>query len=154
MVLDRPEIPLHTDGSERDIRCQVIKRKISGGTHSDPGRDRRDAFLGLMHTCAKLEISFWDTSATDRYRRRSPGGRALRSHPLPRESRLNPPARVLLRQLIAFPRRSGNGYVGGIMVRLGVADYARPGERLRTLRGRRTESGSNTELRKDLHVTF
>jgi hypothetical protein len=60
MVLDRPEIPLHTNGSERDIRCQVIKRKISGGTHSDDGRDCRDAFLGLMHTCAKLGISFWD----------------------------------------------------------------------------------------------
>ena len=60
MVLDRPEIPLHTNGSERDIRCQVIKRKISGGTHRDDGRDCRDAFLGLMHTCAKLGISFWD----------------------------------------------------------------------------------------------
>jgi Transposase IS66 family len=60
MVLDRPEIPLHTNGSERDIRCQVIKRKISGGTHSDAGRDCRDAFLGLMHTCAKLGIAFWD----------------------------------------------------------------------------------------------
>jgi hypothetical protein len=60
MVLDRPEIPLHTNGSERDIRCQVIKRKISGGTHSDDGRDCRDAFLALMHTCAKLGISFWD----------------------------------------------------------------------------------------------
>ena len=60
MVLDRPEIPLHTNGSERDIRGQVIKRKISGGTHSSAGRDCRDAFLGLMHTCAKLGIGFWD----------------------------------------------------------------------------------------------
>src|SRR6266852_1898344 len=60
LVLDRPEIPLHTNGSENDIRCQVIKRKISGGTRSDDGRDCRDAFLGLMHTCAKLGISFWD----------------------------------------------------------------------------------------------
>jgi hypothetical protein len=60
MVLDRPEIPLHTNGSERDIRCQVIKRKISGGTRSIAGRDCRDAFLGLMHTCAKLGIAFWD----------------------------------------------------------------------------------------------
>jgi transposase IS66 family protein len=58
-VLDRPEIPLHTNGSERDIRCQVIKRKISGGTHSGAGRDCRDAFLGLMLTCAKLGITFW-----------------------------------------------------------------------------------------------
>jgi Transposase IS66 family len=60
MVLDRPEIPLHTNGSERDIRCQVIKRKISGGTRSANGRDCRDAFLGLMHTCTKLGIAFWD----------------------------------------------------------------------------------------------
>ena len=59
-VLDRPEIPLHTNGSERDIRAHVTKRKISGGTHSDAGRDCRDAFLGLMHTCTKLGIAFWD----------------------------------------------------------------------------------------------
>ena len=32
MVLDRPEIPLHTNGSENDIRCQVTKRQVSGGT--------------------------------------------------------------------------------------------------------------------------
>jgi hypothetical protein len=60
MVLDRSEIPLHTNGSENDIRCQVIKRKISGGTRSDTGRDCRDAFLGLAKTCAKLGILFWD----------------------------------------------------------------------------------------------
>ena len=60
MVLERPEIPLHTNGSENDIRCQVTRRKISGGTRSDPGRDCRDAFLGLAKTCAKLGISFWD----------------------------------------------------------------------------------------------
>src|SRR5208337_5559213 len=59
-VLDRPEIPLHTNGSENDIRCQVIRRKISGTTRSDPGRDARDAFLGLAKTCRKLGISFWD----------------------------------------------------------------------------------------------
>ncbi|MDX8481786.1 transposase [Mesorhizobium sp. VK24D] len=33
-VLDRPEIPPHTNGSENDIRCQAIRRKISGGTRS------------------------------------------------------------------------------------------------------------------------
>ncbi len=60
MVLGRPEIPLHTNGSENDIRCQVTKRKISGGTRSDAGRDCRDAFLSLNKTCAKLRISFWD----------------------------------------------------------------------------------------------
>ena len=60
MVLDRPEIPLHTNGSENDIRCQVTKRHISGGTKSDTGRDCRDAFLGLAKTCRKLSIGFWD----------------------------------------------------------------------------------------------
>jgi len=59
-VLDRPEIPLHTNGSENDIRCQVTKRKISGGTRSDAGRDCRDTFLSLAKICAKLGISFWD----------------------------------------------------------------------------------------------
>ncbi len=60
MVLDHPEIPLHTNGSENDIRCQVTKRKVSGGTHSDIGRDCRDAFLGLAKTCTKLGIALWD----------------------------------------------------------------------------------------------
>lgn len=60
LVLDRPEIPLHTNGSENDIRILVTKRKISGGTRSDAGRDCRDTFLSLMKTCAKLEVSFWD----------------------------------------------------------------------------------------------
>jgi len=60
MVLERPEIPLHTNGSENDIRCQVIRRKVSAGTRSEIGRDCRDAFLGLAKTCAKHAIAFWD----------------------------------------------------------------------------------------------
>jgi hypothetical protein len=60
MVLDRPEIPLHTNGSENDIRCQVTRRNLSGGTRSDLGRNCRDAFLGLIKTCDKLNIAFWD----------------------------------------------------------------------------------------------
>jgi hypothetical protein len=59
-VLDHPDIPLHTNGAENDIRCQVTKRKVSGGTRSDVGRDCRDAFLGLAKTCAKLGVAFWD----------------------------------------------------------------------------------------------
>jgi hypothetical protein len=59
-VLDRPEIPLHTNGSENDIRCQVTKRHVSGGTKTDLGRDCRNAFLGLSKTCRKLGISFWN----------------------------------------------------------------------------------------------
>jgi Transposase IS66 family len=60
MVLEHPEIPLHTNGSENDIRCQVTKRAVSGGTYSGTGRDCRDAFLGLAKTCRKLGVTFWD----------------------------------------------------------------------------------------------
>ena len=60
MVLDHPAIPLHTNGSENDIRCQVTKRHVSGGTRSDTGRDCRDTFLGLAKTCRKPGIAFWD----------------------------------------------------------------------------------------------
>lgn len=59
VVLDRPAVPLHTNGSERDLRPQVIRRKISGGTRSNQGRECRDAFLGLKQTCVKLGVSFW-----------------------------------------------------------------------------------------------
>ena len=59
-VLDRPATPLHTNGSESDIRCYVTRRKLSAGTRSDVGRDCRDAFLGLAKTCAKLGIEVWD----------------------------------------------------------------------------------------------
>ena len=58
-VLQRPEIPLHTNGSENDIRACVTKRKISGGTMSTPGRTARDVMLGLMKTCSKLKVSFF-----------------------------------------------------------------------------------------------
>ena len=59
LVLDRPEIPLHTNGSEGDIRDHVKKRKVSGGTRSDTGRRCRDTFSSLKKTCRKLGISFW-----------------------------------------------------------------------------------------------
>ena len=59
-VLERPETPLNTNASENDIRAFVTKRKISGGTVSDKGRDARDIMLGLAKTCMKLKLSFYD----------------------------------------------------------------------------------------------
>ncbi|WP_205965845.1 IS66 family transposase [Paracoccus liaowanqingii] len=59
MVLERPEIPLHTNASENDLRACVTKRRISGGTMSADGREARDVMLGLMKTCRKLGISFF-----------------------------------------------------------------------------------------------
>ncbi|MCL8000145.1 transposase [Brucella sp. 21LCYQ03] len=58
-VLERPEIPLHANASENDLRSCVTKRKISGGTLNRDGRVARDTMLGLMKTCKKLGQSFW-----------------------------------------------------------------------------------------------
>jgi Transposase IS66 family len=59
LVLDRPDMVLHTNGSEQDLRDAVKKRKISGGTRSDLGRRCRDTFMSLKRTCRKLGVSFW-----------------------------------------------------------------------------------------------
>ena len=69
-VLDYPFIPLTNNGSERDIRSYVIKRKISGGTRSQIGRDGRDTFTTLCATCRKNGISFW-SYLDDRIRRKN-----------------------------------------------------------------------------------
>jgi len=59
-VLDRPEVPLHNNGCESDIREYVKRRKISGGTRSDEGRRCRDTFTSLKKTCRKLGVNFWN----------------------------------------------------------------------------------------------
>lgn len=59
LVLERPEIPLHHNLSENDIRDYVKKRKISATTRSEAGRAARDTFLSLKKTCQKLGLSFW-----------------------------------------------------------------------------------------------
>jgi len=59
-VLERPEVPLHNNATESDIREYVKRRKISGGTRSDAGRRCRDTFASLKKTCRKLGVRFWD----------------------------------------------------------------------------------------------
>lgn len=58
-VLDSPDIPLHNNLSENDIRDYVKRRKVSGSTRNDLGRKCRDTFTSLKKTCRKLKISFW-----------------------------------------------------------------------------------------------
>ena len=60
LVLERPDLPLHNNASESDIREYVKRRKISGSTRSDIGRRCRDTFTSLKKTCRKLGISFWE----------------------------------------------------------------------------------------------
>jgi hypothetical protein len=59
-VLERPEIPLHNNAIESDIREFVKRRKISGGTRNDAGRRCRDTFASLKKSCRKLGLRFWD----------------------------------------------------------------------------------------------
>ena len=58
-VLDVPQVPLHTNAAEADIREYVTRRKISGGTRHDDGLRARDTFTSLKKTCRKLAFSFW-----------------------------------------------------------------------------------------------
>jgi len=58
-VLDWPEIPLHTNLSESHLRDYVKKRKISGSTRSESGRQARDTFASLKKTCRELGVNFW-----------------------------------------------------------------------------------------------
>jgi hypothetical protein len=60
LVLERPDIPLHNNASESDIREYAKRRKVSGGTKSDLGRKSRDTFTSLKKTCRKLKVSFWE----------------------------------------------------------------------------------------------
>lgn len=59
LVLERPELPLHNNLSEGDVREYVKRRKVSGGTRSAAGRAARDTFASLKKTCRKLGVSFW-----------------------------------------------------------------------------------------------
>jgi hypothetical protein len=58
-VLDRPAVPLHTNLSEGHLRDYVKKRKISGSTRSELGRQARDTFASLKKTCRELGVNFW-----------------------------------------------------------------------------------------------
>lgn len=59
LVLDRPDIPLHNNLSENDLREYAKRRKVSGSTRNSHGRRCRDTFTSLKKTCRKLHISFW-----------------------------------------------------------------------------------------------
>ena len=59
VVLERPDIPLHNNGSETDIREYVKRKKVSGGTRSLSGQQSRDTCASVKKTCRKLGLSFY-----------------------------------------------------------------------------------------------
>jgi len=60
LVLKHPQLPLHNNDCERDIREYAKRLKISGSTRSETGRRARDTFTSLKKTCQKHCISFWN----------------------------------------------------------------------------------------------
>lgn len=59
-VLERPDMPLHTNTVERDFRDWATKRKVSAGTRGELGKRCRDTFMSLKATCKKLGMRFWE----------------------------------------------------------------------------------------------
>ena len=59
LFLRYPQLPLHNNLSENDIRERVIKRKISLQNRSLQGVRTWDLMLSLASTCRKLDLSFW-----------------------------------------------------------------------------------------------
>jgi Transposase IS66 family len=57
-VLDRPDLPLHTNAAEYDFRDWATRRKISAGTRGELGKRCRDTFLSVKATCRKLGVRF------------------------------------------------------------------------------------------------
>ena len=58
LVLEYLLLPLHNNTSEGDIRESVRRRKVSGGTRHDLGRECRDTFANLKKTCQKVGRDF------------------------------------------------------------------------------------------------
>jgi hypothetical protein len=60
LFLKYPQLPLHSNMVERDLRERVIKRKISLQNRSWDGVKAWDLMLSLMSTCRKINLSFWN----------------------------------------------------------------------------------------------
>jgi len=59
LFLKYPQLPLHNNMAEIDLRERVIKRKISLQNRSLEGMKAWDLMLSLASTCRKLKLSFW-----------------------------------------------------------------------------------------------
>ena len=60
LVLDYPEVPLHNNFSEQEIREIVIKGKVSGGLRSNKGVIAWENHFTILRTCRKQKISYWE----------------------------------------------------------------------------------------------
>jgi regulator of replication initiation timing len=59
MVLHHPEIPLHNNPAEIEMRRRVRKRDVSFGPRTEDGKRAWDTFATLLATTKKLGVSFY-----------------------------------------------------------------------------------------------
>jgi len=59
MVLRHPEIPVHNNPAEIEIRRRVRKRDVSFGPRTKDGKRAWDTFASLLATTKKLGVSFY-----------------------------------------------------------------------------------------------
>ena len=59
MVLDHPEIPLHNNPGELDVRLRVRKRVVRYGPRSETGAKVWDAMETILATAKKLGVNFF-----------------------------------------------------------------------------------------------
>jgi len=59
VVLDFPEVPLHNNQAERDVREGVIKRKISSGPRGPDGAQAWEVYFTLLLTCRRQGVNFY-----------------------------------------------------------------------------------------------
>jgi len=59
MVLKHPEIPLHNNPAELEVRRRARKRDVSFGPRTEDGKEAWDTFMSLAATTKKLGVSFY-----------------------------------------------------------------------------------------------
>jgi len=57
--LYHPHVPLNNNNAERPLREPVIRRKISGGTRSEDGKQTWENMFTIKDTCRKQDVSFY-----------------------------------------------------------------------------------------------
>ena len=59
VVLNFPEVPLHNNFAEQEIREFVIKRNVSMTLRSEKGRVAWENHFTILMTCRKQKVSYW-----------------------------------------------------------------------------------------------
>jgi len=59
-VLKYPELPLHNNGSELEVRAEKRRQDVSLQTKTEEGTKAKDTFLTITQTAKKLGVSAYE----------------------------------------------------------------------------------------------